>query len=110
MVEVAPLKNWLLELAVPERDADDLRVELAGSFATHAKPDLTQPFRVARIQPMTEVRELKNVCVAEADLSSVPSWMRPGMEGMAKIRVGRRRVWWISLHRTIDYLRMAFWL
>ncbi len=110
LVEVAPLKNWLLELAVPERDADDLNAELGGSFATQAKPDLTQPFRIARIQPMTEVRESKNVCVAEADLDSVPSWMRPGMEGMAKIRVGPRRVWWISLHRTIDYLRMAFWL
>jgi hypothetical protein len=31
--------------------------------------------------------------------------MRPGMEGSARIVVGKRPVWWIALHRGIDYIR-----
>jgi hypothetical protein len=28
------------------------------------------------------------------------------MDGVAKIDVGRRRVWWVSLHRAINFARL----
>jgi len=40
----------------------------------------------------------------------VPDWWRPGMAGVAKIHVGHRSFLWILTHRTVDFLRMFFWL
>ena len=51
-----------------------------------------------------------NVYVAEAYITPDAEWMRPGMEGVARIEVGPRRVWWITLHKCIDYLRLNYWL
>ncbi len=34
---------------------------------------------------------------------------RPGMEGVAKIDIDRRRLAWIWGHRLTDWLRLALW-
>jgi hypothetical protein len=36
-------------------------------------------------------------------------WWRPGMSGIAKLDVGRRRIIWIATHRTIDFFQMLMW-
>ncbi|MFQ5489430.1 MAG: efflux RND transporter periplasmic adaptor subunit [Phycisphaerae bacterium] len=109
LFEIAPLDKWRLELAVPEADVDDLTVTLAGTFAARARPEQSQAFRIERIKPLAELRQGANVCVAEAAADLSAQWMRPGMEGIAKIEVGRRRVWWVLLHRSIDYLNLNLW-
>ncbi len=42
--------------------------------------------------------------------TSFSCWIRPGMEGVARIDVGRRPIRWIAFHRIVDYLRLRFWL
>lgn len=110
LFEVAPLHAMVLELEIPEADADDLALNLSGVFASYARPEHTRPFRITRIHPRTEVRAQGNMCIVEATADLADTWMRPGMEGMARVYVGRRRVWWIGLHRIMDYLRLNFWL
>jgi len=39
----------------------------------------------------------------------VEKWWRPGMSGLCKLNVGRRTLWWILTHRTVDFLRMKLW-
>ena len=67
-------------------------------------------FEVARALPEAQLRNGRNVYVAEAQVDATEDWIRPGMEGMAKIELGRRRIWWVTLHRVIDYLRLKFWV
>jgi hypothetical protein len=110
LFEVAPLDKWMLELHVPDADADELKTDLEGVFAPHARPEQAEPFRVVRIRPSAEVLDQKNVYVAEADIDLPFAWMRPGMEGVAKIRIERRPVWWLVLHRAIEYVRLNLWL
>jgi hypothetical protein len=38
------------------------------------------------------------------------AWWRPGMSGVAKINVGSRTFFWVIAHRTIDFLRLYFWM
>jgi hypothetical protein len=59
---------------------------------------------------LPQPRNGKNVFIAEATVEDNPAWMRAGMEGVARIDAGTRRVWWVALHRMIDYLRLTFWL
>jgi GAF domain-containing protein len=37
-------------------------------------------------------------------------WLRPGMEGIAKLEVGSKPVYWILTHRIADKLRLWLWL
>ena len=108
--EVAPLDNWTLELEVPESASADLSLNLAGLFASYARPDETREFRVSRVLPEAQIRQGRNAYVAEARVDTPADWIRPGMEGVAKIHLGPRRVWWITLHRAVDYVRMNLWL
>jgi hypothetical protein len=109
LFEVAPLEQWILELYVPEADADDLDAGLGGGFVPHARPEESQAFQITRVRPQSEIHGQKNVYVAEADTDLPYTWMRPGMEGVAKIDVGRRRVWWVALHRAIEYVQFNVW-
>ena len=35
--------------------------------------------------------------------------VEPGMTGVGKLTVGKRRLIWIFTHETIDFLRMLLW-
>ncbi len=106
---IAPLDKWTLEMHVPEPDADELREGLVGEFVPHARPEESRAFRVSRVRPQAEVQNQQNVVVAEADTELPYAWMRPGMEGVAKVKAGRRRVWWVALHRAIEYVQLNLW-
>lgn len=110
LFEVAPLDRWTIELYVPEADGDDVVLGQRGFFAAQARPEESCRFELSRIRPRAESRESKTVFLGEAALESPFVWLRPGMEGTAKIEVGRRAVWWVLLHRAIDYLRITLWI
>ncbi len=111
LFEVAPLTAWTLELAVPEHAAADVTTELSGHFVSLARPEASRPFKIDRVLGSARIIDGRNVLVAEADLAVAgPTWLRPGMEGVAQIHVGPRRIWWIVFHSAVDYLRLNFWI
>jgi hypothetical protein len=52
----------------------------------------------------------RNVFIARAPLEAHPDWMRTGMEGTARVETISRPVWWVAMHRVVDWGRMNFWL
>lgn len=110
LFQVAPIDRWLVELEVPQFAAEDLQQGLSGMFATSAEPGKTTPLTVSRVHPAAQLRKNQTVYVAEADLVAVESWLKPGMEGVAKISVGPRRIAWVLTHRVLEYLQLHWWL
>ena len=110
LFQVAPLDRWRLELEVPQSKTADLAVGLRGRFAAYANPQQSTPINITRVLGSAQDRGGRNAFIAEAEFSAHSDWLRPGMEGVAKIEFGSKPVWWICLHGMIDYLRMAFWL
>ena len=45
----------------------------------------------------------------EGRLSENPAELRPGMEGVGKIEIGRRNIAWIWLHPLADGARLWAW-
>jgi hypothetical protein len=43
-------------------------------------------------------------------MSHRPDWVRPGMEGTARIDAGSRAYPWIWTRRIVNWLRMRLWL
>ncbi len=110
LFKLARLDRLTLQMHVPESVSADLAVGLTGSFATYARPGRPDEMRILRVLGEAQIRDNKNVYLAEADIATPGDWMRPGMEGVAKITVGTRRVCWVALHKVVDYLRMKLWL
>jgi len=108
--EVAPAGEWKIELEVPEADVDLVETGLSGYFAINARPHEHKDIIISEVKPHAAIRGQKNVYVAEARIDLSVDWIRPGMEGMAKISIGRKPIWWATLHRAIDSFRMSFWL
>ncbi|MHC4481261.1 MAG: HlyD family efflux transporter periplasmic adaptor subunit, partial [Planctomycetota bacterium] len=67
------------------------------------------PFRVAKLRPTPEVRDGASPYIAEASIENTDGWLRPGMEGAAKIRIERRNVAWVYTRKLVAWLRMHLW-
>lgn len=37
------------------------------------------------------------------------NWLRPGMEGLARLDMGKRKIWWVATHRIADMIRLWMW-
>ncbi len=120
LFEVTPLESLRAELLVPEDLIFDIAIDQEGYLATVSYPSQRIKFVVERINPMAEVVSNRNVFKVRVQLlAEDPSledplaehpWMRPGMEGVAKVSIGERRYIWIWTRRIVNWLRMKIWL
>jgi len=110
LFEIAVLESLRAQLLVPEDQIADIGEGQQGYLATASFPGQRIKFVVERINPMAEVVSERNVFKVRVRLLTMHSWMRPGMEGVAKVSVGRRSYVWIWTHRFTSWVRMKFWL
>jgi len=64
---------------------------------------------VIKVTPVATAQDGRNFFRVEAKLAHAPARLRPGMEGVGKIRVGERRLWWILTHSFSEWLRVQVW-
>lgn len=109
LFEVAPLDSYRVILDVDEREVGVVDPGQTGELIITALPNESLAFVVDKITPLAEARSGRNVFRVEGKLSGDPSRLRPGMEGIGKIDIGRRNQAWIWLHPLIDWLRIWAW-
>lgn len=110
LFEVAPLDLLRADAFVPEDRIGDISVGARGRLATAAYPSRRIPFVIEHIEPAAEVRQGRNVFRASLSLEDSPDWLRPGMEGSARIDGERRPLGAIWFRRLSDWVRMALWV
>ncbi|MFO0840574.1 MAG: HlyD family efflux transporter periplasmic adaptor subunit [Phycisphaerae bacterium] len=110
LFQVVPQGAWTLELSLDQQQLADVAPGQAGRFAGHARPESAHALKITRVRPAREMHDGHGVYVAEAELDGNEDWLRPGVEGLARVNVGPRRVAWIALHRVADFLRLRLWL
>jgi len=110
LFEVAPLEALYAELSVPEDEIAEVTTGQEGRLATVSYPDRRINFVVRRINPVAEVVNERNVFKVRVNLEAKHTWMRPGMEGVAKITIGKRRYLWIWTRRLVNWIRMKLWI
>ena len=110
LFEIAPLDSLRADMFVPEDRVADLTPGQRGELATAAFPDRRVAFTVERIDPAAELRKERNVFRARLILDQRPDWMRPGMEGLARVEIDRRPLGSIWFRRAIDWVRMKLWI
>jgi hypothetical protein len=109
LYEVAPLDSLRAELNVPEDQIADVKIDQRGELAVAGKPDDRIGFTVEKIFPIAEVKDQKNVFRVQVKLDQRLDWMRPGMEGLAKIHIDRKPYAWIWTRKLRNWIQMKFW-
>jgi RND family efflux transporter MFP subunit len=109
LFELAPLDAYRVILKVDERDVADVVVGQSGHLALSSLPHDPLPLVVEKITPVSVVEEGRNFFRVEAGVKGGIERLRPGMEGVGKIHVERRRLAWIWTHKIVHWLRMWVW-
>ncbi len=110
LFEMAPLDSYRVVLMVDERQVDEVAPGQSGSVAFFAFPGERFGVTVDAITPVSEAGEGYNRFRVEASLKAKPpGQLRPGMEGVGKLEIERRRLLWIWSREALDWLRLELW-
>ena len=109
LFKVAPLSNYRIIIKVDEREIGDIQVGQQGNLVLSGMPEKLLPFKVETITPVSITEQGLNFFQIEAQLQQQSDLLRPGMEGIAKIDIGPRRLMWIWTHELVDWLRLKLW-
>lgn len=111
LFKVARTDQMYVECRVDERDIHEVAGTATGEIAFASQPKLKFPIQVQRIEPVAQTKEKENFYIVRCSFqAAAEDWWRPGMSGVAKVNVGTRSFLWILSHRTLDFLRLFFWV
>lgn len=99
LYEIAPLDRLTAELAVPEEDLEQVAENSEAVIRLDAVPGSSLEGRIVRIRPRGELRDNKQVFVAEVDLGNATEKLRPGMKGSSTVVGPRAPGVWLLLRK-----------
>lgn len=109
LFEIAPEGSLSARLAIDERRIVDLAVGQRGQLAPASFPQRRIGFTVDRIAAGAVPEGGRNVFAVDVMLDERPEWLRPGMEGEARVEVGRGSYLRLWTRELSDWLRLKLW-
>jgi len=109
LFELAPLDAYRLILQVDEGRIADVTIGQTGTLVLSSFPRQSFEFVVEKITPISSAEEGRNYFRVEAALEEVSDRIRPGMEGVGKIAVDRRKLISIWTRDMMEWLRLWIW-
>jgi multidrug resistance efflux pump len=109
LFELAPLDTYRVIMKVDERDVTYVSVGQSGRLALTSMPNDEIELVIDKITPVSVVDQGRNFFRVEARAKGAIEKLRPGMEGVGKIQVERRRLVWIWTHKLVHWMRMWVW-
>ena len=110
LFKIASIDSLWAELHVPEASIASVFEGQTGTLASAGHPGQKVRFAIDRIYPIAEVVNNQNVFRVRARIFDHLEWMRPAMEGEARIDAGKKTFLWIASHRAVNWLRMKLWI
>jgi RND family efflux transporter MFP subunit len=109
LFQVAPLDSYRVIAEVNERDIDEIAVGQTSEMMLTAIPQEVFTFIIDKITPVSTAKEGSTYFRVEGRMPEISPRLRPGMEGIGKITIDRRKLIWVWTHEAIDWLRLLFW-
>ncbi len=104
LFEIAPLQDMIVEIAIPDADVSFAREGQPIAVELDALPHQTWQTSLLKVNPRAEIRDDRNVFVAEATLDNCAGQFSPGMKGRATVETVRKPLIWILFHKPWEYL------
>ena len=105
LFEIAPLNPIKLELAIAEVDLPSVEPGMTIKARLDGYQGETICGEVKKIHPRSEIRDTKNVFVAEVEFENPENALRPGMSGVARVKSRIRPLGWIWFHKAWHRVR-----
>ena len=109
LYEVAPTDEYRVVLKVDDRDIGLVSLGQRGQLKLSGIPDKSINITIDRLMPVSASEEGRNYFRVEAVMDNHSDLMRPGMEGITKIEIGREKLLWIWTRPLVDWLRLFVW-
>jgi multidrug resistance efflux pump len=109
LFELAPLNSYRVILQVDEYRIAEVHKGQRGALVLPALMDRNFEFEIEKITPISSQKEGKHYFRVEAKLIKTSDVLRPGMEGIGKISIDRRRLISIWTRDLMDWMRMKVW-
>ena len=109
LFEIVPSDDYHVTLEVDEHDVALLEKGQQASLRLTGLPEQSIALQVSRIFPVATAKDGGNHFRVEAELGEMPEGLRPGMQGVAKVVVGRASLLSVWTDSLIDRLRLWFW-
>jgi multidrug resistance efflux pump len=110
LFEIAPLEQYRIVLQVDEKEIRHIEAAQTGQIVVSGVNDDPMPLTITKVTPVAAAQDGKNTFRVEASLNGdISPRLRPGMEGIGKISVGSRSLWWVITHSFTDWLRLGLW-
>lgn len=110
LMVLSPSADFRLVLQIDERDIARISAGQTGRVAFSALPDTSFPLQIQRITPVASISGGNNSFEVEAGLAGRNSALRPGLEGVAHIAMGKRPLAMIWGSRALDWLNFQLWI
>lgn len=107
LYEIAPLDHLTAELAVPEEDLEQVAENAETAIKLDAVPGGAFEGKIVRIRPRGELRDNKQVFVAEVELTDDAGRLRPGMKGSSTVYGSRAPGAWLLIRKPL-YATLRF--
>ncbi|PAY16084.1 hypothetical protein CKO51_28720 [Rhodopirellula sp. SM50] len=108
LYEVAPLERLRVEVAIPAEEITHVEVGDRVTLFLEGMGSETAEGTIDKIRPRAEVRDQRNVFVAEVIVENHDRTLRPGMQGTAKVSTDSKRIAWILFHHAAEKARAAW--
>ncbi|MFK8084186.1 MAG: efflux RND transporter periplasmic adaptor subunit [Granulosicoccus sp.] len=109
MFEIVPLEGYRLILEVDEHDIAYIAPGQQGSVRLAGLPSHSIDIDIIDILPIAKPHNGANYFRVEADVLEAPLAIRPGMQGVAKIIVGKTRLVDVWFGTLLARLRLVLW-
>ncbi len=109
LYEVAPTDGYRVVMKVDDRDIGRVSRGQKGQLKLSGMPDRAINITIDRLTPVSLTEGGRNFFRVEAVMENQSDLMRPGMEGIAKIEIGRAKLIWIWTRRLVEWLRLFVW-
>jgi biotin carboxyl carrier protein len=111
LFEVGPIDPVKIEIAIAADEASQVKKGHPVTVWIEGQEDRPLESVIERIHPRSEIRDAKNIFVAEIKFDNPDESLRPGMKGVVRIDAEKRTLGWSLFHKPINYLRsrLTWW-
>jgi biotin carboxyl carrier protein len=99
LYEIAPLDRMIVEVEVRDEDIANVGAGQVATIRLDAFPGRSWQGKIDKIHPRSEIRDSKNVFIAEVSLPDNADSPRPGMKGTATVTTSSHALLWILFHK-----------
>lgn len=109
LYEIAPLRSYRVKLRVDEQDIRLIHEGQKGRLLLAGLTSQPMDLKVTRVTSVASATDGKNQFDVEAQLVHATPAVRPGMQGVGKVKVGYRPVLFNWTRGLFNWLRLKLW-